>query len=236
MTRLALFDLDDTLFDHTGTAAATLAAWRAEVPALADVPFDRLRAVYHEALEATHAELIRGRLTVAESRTRRMGRVFAACGAPVDDPQAAAAGQRFRELYQGLRRPVSGARELLAAVRAHARVAIVSNNLHAEQWDKLRHLGCADLIDALVTSEETGYVKPDPRIFAAALAAGDATPAQAVMLGDAWEIDIVGAQAAGIRPVWLNRAGQPCPAPGAVAEIRALEPTADVARLLLEGQ
>jgi beta-phosphoglucomutase-like phosphatase (HAD superfamily) len=81
------------------------------------------------------------------------------------------------------------------------------------------------LVDALVTSEEAGATKPDGRIFETALDRLGITPAQAVMVGDAWSTDIEGAIAAAIRPVWFNRCAAPSPDP-TVAELTALEPTA----------
>jgi len=41
------------------------------------------------------------------------------------------------------------------------------------------------------------------------------------MIGDAWETDIAGARAAGIRPVWFNRFGAPSPDPS-VTEVHSL--------------
>ena len=51
------------------------------------------------------------------------------------------------------------------------------------------------------------------------------------MLGDAWQADIVGARAAGLRTVWLNRKGASSPDPS-VPELASLEPL-DRARAIL---
>ena len=88
-------------------------------------------------------------------------------------------------------------------------------------------------MDALVTSEAVGATKPDARIFNAALAAAGVAAAEAVMIGDAWHTDVAGAVAAGVRAVWLNRAGLAAPQPTAVDEVRSLEPLADVWRVLV---
>jgi putative hydrolase of the HAD superfamily len=59
----------------------------------------------------------------------------------------------------------------------------------------------------------------------------------AVMVGDSWANDIVGALNAGIRAVWFNPDRKP--APGhmrGVSEIHALAPAADVLPLLLVVQ
>jgi putative hydrolase of the HAD superfamily len=109
----------------------------------------------------------------------------------------------------------------------------VSNNLQAEQEEKLRHLGMAHLIDALVVSETVGVAKPDPAIFATALRQLGCAADDAVMLGDSWAADVLGARAAGLRAVWLNRHGHLSPDPRFAHELVSLEPTTDVLVLLL---
>jgi FMN phosphatase YigB (HAD superfamily) len=51
------------------------------------------------------------------------------------------------------------------------------------------------------------------------------------MIGDAWETDIAGARAAGIRPIWFNRFGEPSP-DRSVTEIHSLVPLPGVLSLL----
>ena len=84
-------------------------------------------------------------------------------------------------------------------------IVAVTNNLVAEQEDKLRHTRLRNLFDELVISEAAGVHKPDPAIFDLALRAARATPAEAVMLGDSWENDVMGAIRAGIAAAWLDR-------------------------------
>ena len=86
-------------------------------------------------------------------------------------------------------------------------LAILTNGAPDLQREKVQGLGLGDLFDAIVVSGEEGIGKPDPRIFTHVLEALDVPPAQAVMVGDNPARDIVGAQAAGIYAVWLNRTG-----------------------------
>jgi len=98
----------------------------------------------------------------------------------------------------------------------------------------VRFCGLASFVDALVVSEEAGMSKPDPEIFRIALDRVGAPADHAVMLGDSWAADIVGAVRAGIRPVWFNPGRKPRPSdPPAVAEIFSLQPAEAVLPLLL---
>jgi FMN phosphatase YigB (HAD superfamily) len=110
----------------------------------------------------------------------------------------------------------------------------VSNNHTAEQQDKMRATGLGELLDFLVTSEDAGAEKPDPAIFQVALRTADVSAKDAVMVGDVWATDILGARAAGIRAVWLNRDGRARPEPAReVLELGTLVPTRPLASRLL---
>jgi putative hydrolase of the HAD superfamily len=75
----------------------------------------------------------------------------------------------------------------------------------------LRHLfervGLIDAVDALFDSCDEGVEKRDPRFFNIALQRTSSTPDTTVHVGDLYHVDVVGARAAGIRPVLLDSAG-----------------------------
>ena len=97
----------------------------------------------------------------------------------------------------------------LAALRAAgARLVAVSN------WDRSLHdvlaaTGLRPLLDGVVTSAEAGTAKPDPAIFAHALAIAGAPASSALHVGDSLAEDVAGARAAGIEAVLLRREGDP---------------------------
>lgn len=234
--RAVLSDLDDTLFDHTHATRHALALLHAEVPAFRAWPRDRLEVRHGIALELLHGEVLAGRVSIEVARIERFRRLLAEAtsGGAVSTDAAADLARRYRGAYEQAWRPVAGALALASAVkRAGLALVIVTNNVTSEQRLKLDRCGLAEHVDALVTSEDVGATKPDARIFEAALARVGASAAEAVMIGDAWHTDVAGAIAAGVRAVWLNRAGLAAPGPSAVAEVRSLEPLADVWRALL---
>ena len=89
-------------------------------------------------------------------------------------------------------------RRLLERLHGRTVLGVVTNNQIAEQEEKVAHFGLNDVIDFLVVSEGVGVSKPDPRIFSLALDRAAAEPGEAVMIGDSWENDILGARGAGI--------------------------------------
>lgn len=93
-----------------------------------------------------------------------------------------------------------------ALADAGLRLAVVSN------WDcslpeVLAALGVADRFGAVAVSAVVGASKPDARIFADALARLGVPPGRALHCGDRPEYDGVGARAAGVRAVLIDREG-----------------------------
>ncbi|UPL48162.1 HAD family hydrolase [Hymenobacter sublimis] len=222
-----LFDLDDTLFDHANTARAALATSTAGLPEFAGADMEALYQQYSEILEEMHPQVLAGKCTYEDARRLRFQRLLAPYGLARTHAAATEFAQQHYGHYQRLRQPIAGAVALLEALRPHYKVGIVTNNRTAEQQEKLRHLGMAHLVDALVTSEEVGVTKPNPRIFEVALQRLRSRAAETVMVGDNWQADVVGALDVGIRPVWLNRFAGLRPL-AHVEEITSLEPLAEV--------
>jgi putative hydrolase of the HAD superfamily len=89
---------------------------------------------------------------------------------------------------------------------AGVKIGIVSN------WDTrldgiLAGLGLADLVETIVCSAVEGLRKPDPRIFELACARVGVDPARSAHVGDHMYADVIGARAAGMKPVLIDRHG-----------------------------
>jgi HAD superfamily hydrolase (TIGR01549 family) len=229
---VVLFDLDDTLFDHWGCTRAALGALRARHEPFRAWPFDAFDAAHRSLLEALHLDVLAGRLTVDEARLQRFRRLFEQAGHPASDALARDTAAEYRQVYVANWRPVAGALALLRALRGRVTTGIVTNNVAAEQHQKIEACGFGPYVDAVVISEEAGVAKPDPRIFELALTRLGHAREASVMVGDAWQTDIVGALAAGICPIWFNRFGAASP-DQSVAEITDLEPIMDVVQRIL---
>lgn len=98
-------------------------------------------------------------------------------------------------------------------------MTIVTNGTLKTQQRKLEYSGLAPYFTGVVISEQLGTQKPDPRVYEAALDAAGHPARDCVMVGNSLKKDIGGAQAAGIRAIWLNRnqpVENPAPRPDAV--------------------
>ncbi len=233
--RAALFDLDDTLFDHTRSTRSVLAGLRERYECFRRLDFETLAATHTRLLDELHVEVLAGQIGIDEARVERIGRLFAAAGEKPPRDMLVRAARDYRDAYVASWNPVPGAVELLAALHGQVLTGIVTNNLVAEQTQKLQRCGFEPYLNTTVISEEAGFTKPDPRMFRVALDRLHVEAASTVMVGDAWAADIVGALGAGLRVVWLNRFRLERPdSTRPVTEIQALEPTAEVASLILQ--
>lgn len=103
---------------------------------------------------------------------------------------------------------------LTSACAAGWAPVIAVSNWDMSLSDVLGRVGLAEHLDGVVTSAQAGAAKPDPAIFAQALALAGAAAAGAVHVGDSVAEDVAGARAAGIVPVLIVRRGQPPPDAG----------------------
>ncbi|MEI6666921.1 MAG: HAD family hydrolase [Acidobacteriota bacterium] len=232
-TRAILFDLDDTLFDHWRGTREALEALQGVYPAFGCWSIEAFVARHSLWLERYHLDVLARRLTVDEARLKRFSQLLTEAGEAPALETAARVAADYREAYVAAWRTVPGVLELLEALHPHAPIGIISNNVVGEQLEKIRVCGLEPYLDTIVISEEAGVAKPDPRIFSIALARIGCEAEEAVMVGDAWENDVVGARAAGIRAVWFNRFDAATPGASDVEQIRSFEPADEVVDLLL---
>jgi putative hydrolase of the HAD superfamily len=202
-----LFDIDDTLVDFTGAARRALVdAVRRH---LGEVPEADVIAAWEEVAEPGYARFTSGELGFAEMLTERT-RAFVVALAHRDattDIHVAIENDRTGRIFDHYRLFDDVRPELRRLRAAGLRVGAVSNSDGDYQRRKLATVGLADEFDAAVFSGDLGVAKPDPAIFLAGAAALDTEPGRTVYVGDRWDVDAKGALAAGLIPVWLDRAG-----------------------------
>jgi len=75
----------------------------------------------------------------------------------------------------------------------------------------LRRVGLEAYFASVFTARELGVRKPDPGFFHAVLREAACAPEEAVMVGDEYSGDVVGAKEVGLRAIWFNAHGAACP-------------------------
>jgi HAD superfamily hydrolase (TIGR01549 family) len=111
-------------------------------------------------------------------------------------------------------RPYDGVPALLEDLRAAGYgLGLLTNGLSDAQWDKIRSTGLAPRFAAVLVAGDVGLYKPDPQAFEALLGRLGAPRERALFVGDSYEMDVVGAAAAGIACAWVRADGAPLPGP-----------------------
>lgn len=138
--------------------------------------------------------------------------VAAALAHALGEPDAALARRALPDLRDAFADPAAWrvfddvVPALTTLRRAGVRLAVVSN------WDSrlprlLDDLGLSAHLDAIVVSCREGREKPDPALFLTALARIGGRAATALHVGDRPDLDGIGARAAGVDAVLVDRSG-----------------------------
>ena len=190
-----IFDLDGTLYDDPNLLAEYPRQAVAFVAERLQLPLDAARERY-----AGEAQRLRQTTGQSPSTTRVL---LALTGARLDEWAGFLADRvdpsRFLDPadYRWLR-------ELLSRLRDHYLLAIVSNNNRVLAERILRRLGIRHLFGVILTTTESGRIKPDPSLY---LEVADALGVRAeacLAIGDRLAVDIIPARRAGLRAVLVR--------------------------------
>lgn len=188
--RAVLFDIDGTLLDSNDAHAH---AWLDSLRGHGhNVPFERVRSKIGTgadkllpAVVGISSDSIEGR-----SITERRAMILKAHYLPDVGP-------------------FHGARVLVDRLRSRGLICVAVSSATADDaQDLLRAAGVADLMDAVITSDDVDRSKPDPDLLAVALEAVGVTASEALMIGDTL-YDIEAGARAGVPVVALRCGGAP---------------------------
>lgn len=126
----------------------------------------------------------------------------------VDNPEAASElAAFFSERRRKAQRLMPDALEVLTRLRPDYRLGMLTNGASSLQREKIALSGVGGFFDQIVVSGEEKVGKPNAEVFFRLLGRLGCAPSEAVMVGNSKARDIAGANAAGVRAVWLQVAG-----------------------------
>jgi putative hydrolase of the HAD superfamily len=210
MIKAVFFDFYNTL--------ATFAPSREELQRQAlqefgmDAPLPLIRLGYPEADRLWAEE--QGRWPLDQRPADERDRVFIAyeqrvlqhTGLRVPDEVALAVFRRLLEV-SGQWMLFDDAIPTLESLRERGLTTGIISNVVGGLDQALADLGLDRHIGIIVTSDQVGATKPDPRIFEEALRRARVAPNEALFVGDQVESDVSGAWGAGMTPLLLDRDG-----------------------------
>lgn len=203
---VVLFDLDDTLFAHRDSVALGLLAHLGTIGGFEAVDDAAAVTLWHALEERHYHAYLAGSLDFEGQRRARARDFAAAHGLALAADASGAWFDTYFERYRAAWHLHDDTLPLLAALGGR-RLGIITNGESDFQQRKLDQVGLGERFEHVVASGALGITKPDARIFTHACGLFGVPPAAAAYVGDRLETDALGAAAAGLLGVWLDRVG-----------------------------
>lgn len=204
--RALVLDVDDTIVDTRAamveagsTAAATL--W----PGRDDAHLGWARR-YYEDPAGWFRRYAAGEVAFDTMRAARLAEAAGALELAVPSDAARRFEDAYVPAFREAQRLFPDVLPLLDAAEDRGLpIVLLTNSSQDATLMKLDVLGISHRFGAVITTDTLGVGKPDPRVYAEACRAVGAALDKSMCIGDNLECDVLGASAAGLRSVWLDR-------------------------------
>ena len=95
----------------------------------------------------------------------------------------------------------------LTELKNRGKILGLISNVEQDMTDTFNKLALTSWLDIIVTSQDAGSNKPHPEIFQEALRQAGVQPSEALYVGDQYQVDVLGANGAGMKGILLDRTG-----------------------------
>jgi len=207
--RHLFFDLDHTLWDFESNAKATLSELyqSLQLEKKGVTNFGQFYKNYLAHNEKLWERYRNGFLKQEDLRIKRMRHSLLDFKI-ADEELAQAMSVKFLELLPTRTILFPFTKEMLQYLtdKGYA-IHLITNGFEEVQYKKLKFSGIDVYFKEVITSESSGWLKPNKEIFEYAFHKANALPAESIMIGDTLDVDIRGAMNAGIDQVFVNHHG-----------------------------
>ncbi|WEF11603.1 YjjG family noncanonical pyrimidine nucleotidase [Pectobacterium actinidiae] len=198
-----LFDLDDTLLDFKASERLSFARTLTNLGV--DIENTTLFADYQRENSQLWSEFEKGEISKDLLKVERFRRTFSLHGIDIDPRKAS---NLYLECLPETVVLVDGAVQICEALAEIGEVGIITNGIEYVQAKRVANSGLTDWLSFVATSEACGFAKPDARFFEfSASKFSSFKKAEAVIVGDRLDADILGANLYGIDSCWFNAGG-----------------------------
>jgi putative hydrolase of the HAD superfamily len=200
------FDLDRTLWDFDANAREAFEDIRHKHGLDTYIDNQTLIRTYKKYNEYLWDEYRYGRIDKDKLRIERFILTLKAIG--IDDWNLALKiSEDYLAIAPQKTNLLPGTLEALDYLNQRYHLHILTNGFEHTQQKKLNNSNIASYFSVVVTSESLPGKKPSPEFFHHALLQAGSEKAEAIMVGDDLDVDIVGARNAGIDQIYYNPSG-----------------------------
>ena len=213
------FDLDATLVDHESAASAAAAhfhkTFRSHLEDELEPFVDRWHAVAEHYFQSKYLV----ECSLEEQRRLRMRALFPG---PLTDREA---DERFQVYLEDYRRHWELYPDVLPCFESlqGKTLGLITNGDGPGQRAKVEKLGLERYLSVVVVSREVDLAKTQKAIFELAARKAGTDPAQCAYVGDRLDVDALAGRQAGMKGIWLDRAGKWDGADHGVPVIKSLD-------------
>ena len=201
------FDLDHTLWDfETASHQTWKSLYESHQLSSRGIPdFEDFFRVYSGYNDIMWAQFRAGELTREELRWKRIWKALLDFNI-YDTPLSKNLSEAYLELLPTQAYLMPYAREVLDYCKEKYKLHLITNGFEKTQKLKLEHAGINRHFLEMFSSERCDSMKPQAEIFRFALNTVNADCSECLMIGDALDVDIIGAMNVGIDTVYFNPA------------------------------
>ncbi len=201
--RFILFDMDDTLFDHSRSSRLALEKlyekYKIGKQAISLADFFDCFAEHNLSAWKAYGN---GLIDASRTRVGRWERLIDQLGIEGIDPPAIS--EDYLSSYMERLFLMEGAIDVLQYLKPRYPLAIITNGFRDIQSRKMDAYQLWDFFEYFLCSEEVGVGKPNLEFFKHALQKIKASNHECIYIGDSVYSDVAGANRADIDLIWYN--------------------------------
>ena len=196
------FDLDHTLWDFDKNSNLTfIKIFKLNK---LEIDIDVFLEAYHP-INTNYWNLYRkNKISKEKLRFYRLADTFKKLKIEVGDSMIKKLSFDYIDYLSDFNHLIPGAIEILEYLENKYSMHIITNGFKEVQKKKLEKSTIAKYFKTITISEEVGYKKPSPIIFDYALKKANAINSNSLMIGDSYQVDILGAINVGVNAILFN--------------------------------
>lgn len=201
------FDLDNTLWDFKKNSALAMSATFLHF-SIKNIPFTRFFEIYEKHNHQLWMDYRNKKIAKKELIRLRFQKTFDELAVKGIDP--AEMNEHYLHEMPKQKELNEGAAQLLESLSISGfQLYIITNGFKEVQHKKLESSGLAKYFKRIFISEEVKSPKPAREIFEYAIKSSNAKKTESIMIGDDWDVDVMGAVKFGIDAVFYSNKQRP---------------------------
>ena len=210
-----LFDLDDTLFDHSEAYERGVINTIANFPLISNLDSAEFLRIFTSHNHNLWPKFASNEISFERFSSMRFENTLRDFNINIDGTPELLQQmvKTFQISYIQQIQPQTRTHRFLSDVSKYVKVGIVTNGTVFNAYEKVKRLGLDDIFPdtAIIVSERIGFAKPQIEIFEHALELFRVEACKALFIGDNYFTDISGADSIGMDTIWINKHDYECP-------------------------